>query len=80
MLTPEELRIGVAVLVGAAIGEVHECRCGKTVDRRALHGLSCRLNKGRHSCQAALNDIIKRSSQKSGYASVLEPTGLDRDR
>ena len=48
------------------------------VDERGLHGLSCRFSKGRHSRNAALNDLVKRSLDSAKIPSHLEPTGLNR--
>ena len=77
-LDPETLRISVALRVGAKICQQHPCRCGQRMDELGLHGLSCRYSAGRFPRHAALNDIVKRSLQRAGLPSVLEPLGLDR--
>ena len=49
------------------------------MDALGLHPLSCRVSAGRFPRHAALNDVVKRSLQRAGLPSILEPTGLDRD-
>ena len=78
MLEPETFRIAIALRVGADVCEPHKCRCGRMMDSRGLHGLSCKYSAGRHPRHTALNDIIKRSLQSAGVPSVLEPVGVDR--
>ena len=46
LLSPDELRIAIALRTGANIFKSTECRCGKFVDRLGLHGLSCIKNVG----------------------------------
>jgi len=77
-LTPEVLRVAIALRVGAKVCEAHSCRCGIGMDVRGLHGLSCRYSSGRHPRHAAMNDVVKRALQRAGLPSVLEPPGLDR--
>jgi hypothetical protein len=77
-LDPETLRIAVALRVGSKICEQHPCRCGQRMDELGLHGLSCRFSAGRFPRHSALNDIVKRSLQRAGLPSVLEPLGMDR--
>jgi len=78
LLDPETLRIAVALRVGGDICEAHKCRCGRMMDTRGLHGLSCRFSAGRLPRHSALNEIVKRSLQSAGIPSVLEPAGMDR--
>ena len=47
-LTDEMIRISVGTLLGARTCEPHMCPCGKEVDARGLHGLSCRNSAARH--------------------------------
>ena len=54
----------------------HNCVCGKLVDARDLHGLSCRRSTPRHQCHAMLNDIIWRSIKRAQIPTHKEPTGL----
>jgi len=60
-LSPNELRIAIALRTGANIFESTECRCGKFVDRLGFHGLSCITNAGRFPRHSAINSILKRS-------------------
>ena len=78
LLDSETFRIAVALRVGADVCEPHKCRCGRMMDSRGLHGLSCRFSAGRHPRHSALNDIIRRSLLSAGIPSVLEPAGTDR--
>ena len=69
----------MAVLrVCAVVCEPHACRCGRRMDARGLHGLSCKYSAGRHPRHAALNDVIRRALQSAGLPTVLEPLGVDR--
>ena len=77
-LSPDELRIAIALRTGSKLCENHTCKCGKYVDEYGFHLLSCRFNEGRHPRHAALNDIICRALKSSGIPSVLEPVGLNR--
>lgn len=78
LLDPESFRIAIALRVGATVCEPHACRCGRRMDARGLHGLSCKYSAGRHPRHAALNDVIRRGLQSAGIPSVLEPPGVDR--
>ena len=77
-LSPEELRIAIALRVGAKVCQPHSCRCGRVMDEKGLHGLSCRYSAGRHPRHSAMNDVVRRALQRAGLPSVLEPPGLDR--
>ena len=77
-MSPEVLRVAIALRVGAKVCEAHSCRCGSGMDVKGLHGLSCRYSSGRHPRHAAMNDVVKRALQRAGLPSVLEPPGLDR--
>ena len=57
-LTDEEIRIAVAQRLGAMVCSPHTCVCGKMVDARGLHGLSCRKSAPRQQRHAMLNDAI----------------------
>ena len=80
-LSPETVRIAVALRLGARICEPHRCRCGKLVDTLGHHGLACSRSKndGRLPRHAQLNDIIKRSLATAGIPSWLEPVGLHQE-
>ena len=78
LLDPESFRIAIALRVGAPVCEPHTCRCGRQMDARGLHALSCKYSAGRYPRHAALNDVIKRALQSAGLPSVLEPVGVDR--
>ena len=77
-LSPDELRVAIALRTGSRICETHICKCGKNVDEYGYHLLSCHFNEGRHPRHAAINDIIHRALKSSGTPAVLEPVGLNR--
>ena len=79
-LGAEEVRVAVALRVGANISGTPTClcKCGERMDAKGYHGLSCRLNEDRLPRHAELNSIIKKCLEKIGLPSILEPSGLDR--
>lgn len=78
LLDSESFRIAIALRVGADLCIPHSCRCGRMMDCKGLHGLSCRYSAGRHPRHSAMNDVVKRALLKAGLPSVLEPSGMDR--
>ena len=78
LLSHDELRIAVALRVGANITVDSRCRCGKTMNALGTHGLSCRLNAGRFPRHSELNRIIHQTLARINIPSRLEPTGLMR--
>ena len=79
LLTPQELQVSIALRVGAKVCETLTCKCGKRIDERALHCLSCKLNAGRFPRHTALNRIIKKTLNSVDIPSSLEPIGLCRN-
>jgi hypothetical protein len=77
-LNDQQFRIAIATRLGSQVCEKHTCRCGKPVEIDGLHGLSCKRSAGRISRHSHLNDIVKRTLVSAGFASVLEPPGLNR--
>ena len=58
----EVIQVAMGLRLGATLCQPHKCHhCGAHVDHLVTHGLSCRKSQGRHSCHAAINDLIKRS-------------------
>ena len=78
-LTDEMIQISVGARLGARTCEPHTCPCGKAVDARGLHGLSCRKSATRHQRHSHLNDIIWRAVKRAQIPAVKEPVGLSRD-
>ena len=78
LLSPEELRVAVALRLGCIVCESGRCRCGSPLDKRGLHGLSCRLNAGRYSRHSSLNNLVKKTLQRVNIPAILEPRGLSR--
>ena len=52
------------------------CSCGKQVDARGAHGLSCIKSAGRQSRHALVNDTMLRAFCKAGIPVTREPSGL----
>jgi len=75
LLSPDELRIAIALRTGTNIFDSTECCCGKLVDRLGLHDLSCIKNAGCFLRHSAINAILKRSLTHIGLSSVLELVG-----
>ena len=57
-LSDEMIRIAVGFRLGLRTCEPHTCLCGKEVNARDLHGLSCRRSSARQQRHAEINDII----------------------
>ncbi len=79
LLSNEDIRVNIALRLGADIVEAHSCSsCGNHVERNGNHGLSCRYSKGRHPRHQEANNIISRALASAGFAPQLEPPGLSR--
>ena len=77
-LDNEAIRIAVGLRLGVNLCEPHQCPCGKLVDARGTHGLSCKRGTARAIRHHQLNDIVRRALVKANIPSVLEPSGLSR--
>lgn len=78
-LDDEQLRVAVALRIGAPICEPHHCRhCNTTVDAQGTHGLSCRFSIGRFPRHQICNSLLKQALGSAGVPAVLEPHGLSR--
>jgi hypothetical protein len=76
-LQREQLRIALALRLGARMCVPHRCRlCDSVVDEFGLHGLSCRRSSGRFPGHHALNDILRRALVSAGVPSIWEPVGV----
>ena len=64
--------------LGINICEPHFCPCGKEVESRGIHGLSCRHSAARISRHNMVNDIIWRAMQRAKIPAAKEPSGLLR--
>ena len=78
LLDSESFTVAIDLRVGTDVCIPHTCRCGGRRDSRGLHGLSCKYSAGLFPRHSAIDDVIKRTLQKAGLASVLKPLGLDR--
>ena len=77
-LDNEAVRVAVGLRLGTSLCEPHQCPCGKQVDARGTHGLSCKPGAGRSIRHHQHNDIIHRALMRASTPSVLEPPGLSR--
>ena len=77
-LENEDIRVAVGLRLSAAFCQVHQCPCGALVEVNGLHYLSYKLESGKHSRHASINDIIYRACCCADIPAVKEPTGLTR--
>ena len=75
-LDNETVRVAVGLRLFTSLCEPHQCPCGKQVNAKGMHGLSCKRGAGRSIQHQELNDIT--SADQSKDAIVLEPPGLSR--
>ena len=62
--------------LSTSLCEPHQCPCGKQVDARGTHGLSCKRGASCSIQHHQLNDIIYRALTRASTPSILEPPGL----
>ena len=77
-LDNETVRVAVGLRLGPSLCEPHQCPCGKQVDARGTHDLSCKRGDGRSIRHHQLNDIKHRALTRASTPSVLESPGLSR--
>ena len=77
-LDNKAIRIAVGLRLGVNLCELHQCPCGKLVDARGTHGLTCKRGTARVIRYNQLNDIGRRALVRANIPSVLEPSGLTR--
>ena len=75
-LSDEAIRVAVAHRLGCKACEPHTCVCGKPVDARGLHGLSCRKSAPRQQRHSHMNDIIFGTIKRAQVPAVKEPFNL----
>ena len=75
-MTNETIRISTGMRLGISICEPHLFRCGKQVESRSIHGLSCRHSAARISRHNMVNDIVWRAMP--AIPAAREPPGLLR--
>src|SRR6267154_4683981 len=80
-LTNRELRVAVALRIGAPLTRKHACICGVEVDPLGHHGLSCREGaaRGRQRRHAQAIDILVRALSASDVRAELESHLMQRD-
>ena len=72
LLDNNTFRISVGIRLGCDICIPHKCRCGKQVERKGIHGLSCKFSAGRLPCHNEVNNIIWRTLQTVNIPAKLE--------
>ena len=77
-LDNEAIKIAVDLRLGVNPCEPHRCPCGKPVDARGTHGLSCKRGAAITIPHHQLNDIVLRAVVRAHILSVLEPSGLSK--
>ena len=79
-LGDEMIRIAVVYRFELRTCEPHTCSCGKYVDARGLHGLSCRRSSARQQRHAQLNDVIWRAIKRAQISVAKRTSGTVSDR
>jgi hypothetical protein len=77
-LDNESIRVAVGLRLGTNLCAPHACPCGKAVDARGTHGLSCKRSQGRATRHSLLNDLVARAMIRSKIPCTKEPVGLSR--
>ena len=73
----DSIRVAIGIRLGVSLCEPHNCpNCSKLVDSSVIHGLDCRISKGRIPCHSGINAIIKRALSAANIPAILEPQGL----
>lgn len=72
----EGMRIAAGLLLGASLCSPFTRVCGKPVDSRGAHGLSCIKSAGRQSRHSLVNEIVLKAFSKAGVPVSREPSGL----
>ena len=70
------VRVAVSLRLGTSLCKPHQYPCGKQVDARGTHSLSCTRGAGRSIRHQELNAIIYRALTRASTPSILEPPGL----
>jgi len=75
-LDNEGMRIAVGLRLGTNLCAPFICVCGKQVDARGAHGLSCVKSAGRQLRHTLVNNEVCRAFSRAGIPARKEPTGL----
>lgn len=78
-LDNNQIRVCMALRLGAPICRPHICKCGSSVNEFGTHGLSCQKSAGRNPRHSELNNILNQALSSIHISSTLEPPGLFRD-
>ena len=76
LLSDEDIRLSLAQQLGVKACSPYTCACGKSVDARGQHGLSCKRSMARRQRHSMVNDIILRAVKRAKDHAHKEPTGL----
>ena len=77
-MTNRTIRIATGMRLGIRICEPHPCPCGKQVESRGIHDLSCRHSTAMIRWHNMVNDIIWRAMQRVKISTAKERPGLLR--
>ena len=78
-MSPDTLKVAIALRVGAQVCYPLSCACGSQIDAGGLLTLACFRNPGCIPSHSELNDVIQRARRSAGIPSILEPAGLARE-
>ena len=70
------IRIAVVFGLGLRTCEPYTSPCGKEIDTRCIHDLSCSRSTARQQFHADLNDIVCRALKRAQIPVTKEPVGL----
>lgn len=77
ILNNEETRIAVSLRLGLTVHDTYPCKCGRVVDLRGHHALSCvSSGSGKIGRHAAVNDLVLRGFRQAGLPASPEPRGM----
>ena len=65
LLLDEDIGLSVFQRLGVKACSPYTCECGKSVDARGLHALSCQRSMARHQRHSVVNDIIRRAVKRA---------------
>ena len=75
-LDNEGMRIATGLRLGTSLCTPFTCGCGKPVDSRGAHGMSCIKSAGRQARHALVNDVMLRAFSRAAVPVARELTGL----
>ncbi|KAF2891899.1 hypothetical protein ILUMI_14274 [Ignelater luminosus] len=77
-MSRKAFRTSVAIRLGEDACQPHRCPCGAAVSAKGLHGLACKLSRGRISRHDVLNYDMMQAIRTAGVPCIIEPAGCSR--